>query len=156
MVSAGGVAGQSLGSPGLRAIHESLAMASRTGRGLGGVDATCGLRLANAISRLPLFHSETKMCADRKFGFARAVLVAATFAVSATTNASAETAEQRQACMGDAFHFCGSAIPDRNRVFACLADNRNFLSVACRTEMAPYLPADPPARHKTHSRGEQP
>ena len=105
------------------------------------------------------------MCADRKFGFACAVLVAATFALSATTDASAETSEQQQACMGDAFQFCGSAIPDQNRVFACLAHNRYRISVACRTEMAPYLPADPRARHKTrpegprhkaHSRGARP
>ena len=92
------------------------------------------------------------MCADRKFGLPHAALVAATFALGATTNASAETPEQQQACMGDAFHFCGSAIPDQNRVFACLVDNRNLISVACRAEMAPYLPADHPARRKAHSR----
>ena len=99
------------------------------------------------------------MCVDRKFGLARAVLVAATFALSATTNASAETPDQQQACMGDAFQFCGDAIPDRGRVFACLASNRNRISVACRIEMAPYLPrhkTHPRGRHRTHSKGDLP
>jgi hypothetical protein len=50
--------------------------------------------------------------------------------------------------MGDAFQFCQSAIPDRKLVFACLAANRNLISVACRNEMAPYLPADPQARRR--------
>ncbi len=95
------------------------------------------------------------MCADGKFGRACAALVAATLALSAT-NASAETPEQQQACIGDAFQFCGSAIPDQSRVFACLVEHRNLISVACRTEMAPYLPrhkTHPRGRHKTHSRG---
>ena len=43
------------------------------------------------------------MCTDSgKFGFACAVVVVATFALSATMNASAEISEQQQACMGDA------------------------------------------------------
>jgi hypothetical protein len=40
--------------------------------------------------------------------------------------------------MSDAFSVCGHAIPDRNRVAACLAQNMNRLSVACRTVMQRY------------------
>jgi len=42
--------------------------------------------------------------------------------------AIAETTGERQACMGDAFRVCWSAIPDRNAVFHCLMDNRPRLS----------------------------
>ncbi len=53
-------------------------------------------------------------------------------ALSATTAALAETQEEQQACTNDAFQFCQNAIPDRNRVFTCLAENRNLISAARR------------------------
>ena len=46
--------------------------------------------------------------------------------------ASAETAEERQACIGDAFRVCWAAIPDRENVLACLVENRSRLSPDCR------------------------
>ena len=46
--------------------------------------------------------------------------------------ASAETPNEQNACMGDAFSICGHAIPDRDWVAACLAQNMNRISVACR------------------------
>ena len=49
--------------------------------------------------------------------------------------ASAETQDEQNACMGDAFSVCGHAIPDRDRVAACLAQNMNRISVGCRTLM---------------------
>ena len=52
--------------------------------------------------------------------------------------ASAETQDEQNACMGDAFNVCGHAIPDRDRVAACLAQNMNRISVACRTVMQRY------------------
>ena len=52
--------------------------------------------------------------------------------------ASAETQDEQNACMGDAFNICGHAIPDRDRVAACLAKNMNRISVACRTVMQRY------------------
>ena len=52
--------------------------------------------------------------------------------------ASAETQDEQNACMGDAFNVCGHAIPDRDRVAACLAQNINRISVACRTVMQRY------------------
>lgn len=52
--------------------------------------------------------------------------------------ASAETQDEQNACMNDAFSICGHAIPDRDRVAACLAQNMNRISVACRTVMQRY------------------
>ena len=54
------------------------------------------------------------------------------------TAASAESQDEQNACMGDAFSVCGHAIPDRDRVAACLAQNMNRISVACRTVMQRY------------------
>jgi hypothetical protein len=52
--------------------------------------------------------------------------------------AIAETTGERQACMGDAFRVCWSAIRDRNAVFHCLMDNRPRLNPACRVVMDQY------------------
>jgi hypothetical protein len=52
--------------------------------------------------------------------------------------AIAETSDERQACIGDAFRVCWAAIPDRNQVFHCLLDNRNRLNPACRVVMDQY------------------
>lgn len=54
------------------------------------------------------------------------------------TAAYAETAEERQACMSDAFRVCGDAIPDRARVTACMVRNKSLLGPACRAVMARY------------------
>ena len=59
--------------------------------------------------------------------------------------AAAETPEQHQACTDDAFQFCSDAMPDRERVFACLAEKRNVISPLCREGMAAFLPPEPPA-----------
>lgn len=52
--------------------------------------------------------------------------------------AMAETPEERQACIGDAFRVCWAAIPNRNDVFRCLMDNRPRLNPACRVVMDQY------------------
>ncbi len=52
--------------------------------------------------------------------------------------ASAESQDEQNACMGDAFSVCGHAIPDRDRVAACLAQNINRISMPCRTVMMRY------------------
>jgi hypothetical protein len=71
----------------------------------------------------------------------RLVLVIAV-ALSGTSVALAETEEGRQACMQDAFKFCQQAIPDRERVFQCLASHKDVISAACNAFMAPAAPAD--------------
>jgi hypothetical protein len=52
--------------------------------------------------------------------------------------ALAQSQNEQNACMNDAFTVCGDAIPDRDRVAACLAQNINRISPACRTVMARY------------------
>ena len=69
--------------------------------------------------------------------------------------ARAETPEEQQACTNDAFQFCQNAIPDRDKVFTCLASNRTQISSACRAVITPYLAGEAkrqaaaPAREKT-------
>ena len=52
--------------------------------------------------------------------------------------ALAQSQDEQQACMNDAFTVCGDAIPDRDRVAACLAQNINRISAPCRTVMQRY------------------
>jgi Cysteine rich repeat len=40
--------------------------------------------------------------------------------------------EDREACTPDVHRLCGYAIPDENRIVACLKRNRRNLSPACR------------------------
>jgi hypothetical protein len=75
--------------------------------------------------------------------------------------AAAETPEQRQACTNDAFQLCSDAMPDRERVFACLAAKRTLLSPLCREGMAPFLPPEPAPvvqitrpPHKAHTKAD--
>ncbi|MBI3703283.1 MAG: hypothetical protein HY244_05370 [Rhizobiales bacterium] len=64
-----------------------------------------------------------------------AIAVVSTFL---TAGAVAETPEERRACIGDAFRICSSAIPDRERVTACMIENKSRLGPACRAVMARY------------------
>ena len=68
--------------------------------------------------------------------------------------AAAETPEQRQACMDDTFQFCSEAIPDRERVFACLAEKRHLISPLCREGMAAFLPPEPAPAVQRVNRGQ--
>lgn len=69
--------------------------------------------------------------------------LAIVLALGASGGVLAATADEEQACTNDAFQFCQSFIPDRERVFNCLVTNREQISAACHTVMAPYLPAEP-------------
>jgi hypothetical protein len=42
------------------------------------------------------------------------------------------TEAQRMACTPDVFRLCGAAIPDSNRIVACLRQNTALLSRPCR------------------------
>lgn len=44
------------------------------------------------------------------------------------------TAEERSACIGDAFHFCASDIPDVPKIEVCLIRNMSHLSKNCQAE----------------------
>jgi hypothetical protein len=56
--------------------------------------------------------------------------------VSFTGSASAATQDEQMACQDDAFKFCEAAIPDEQRVKACLIANMRKLSPACRKMFA--------------------
>jgi hypothetical protein len=45
--------------------------------------------------------------------------------------ASAHTKEDEAACRPDVFRLCSAAIPNQNRIVACLARNKSQLSSAC-------------------------
>jgi hypothetical protein len=68
--------------------------------------------------------------------------------LTGTTVALAESEEGRQACMQDAFKLCSDFIPDRERVFQCLASHQDVISAACRANMAPALAAEQQAKEQ--------
>jgi hypothetical protein len=80
------------------------------------------------------------------------VTLAAAFTLTSFAPAFAETPEERQACTDDAFRLCQQAIPDRDRVFACLIANSNVLSPLCHRALEPYMVAQTPPRSKGKSK----
>ena len=62
------------------------------------------------------------------------LLVTALFVSVAPAAAQSYTAEQQQACTGDAFRLCGSDIPDVDRITACMIRNKSQLSPPCRAQ----------------------
>ena len=92
------------------------------------------------------------MLSKSKIAPAAGIILGAAFAISTSSGALAETLEERDSCMHDALRFCQSAIPDRDRVFGCLVENRDQISSACHTMMAPYLPAGVPPPKKPAKR----
>jgi hypothetical protein len=61
-------------------------------------------------------------------GLAAAVISGA----SALAQEHRGTMEQQMACTPDVFRLCGAAIPDENRIVACLQANTPQLSAPCR------------------------
>ena len=81
------------------------------------------------------------------------IALAFAFFALAPAAASAQSQDDQNACMNDAFNVCGHAIPDRDRVGACLAQNINRISSACRTVMLRYQrPTATAARATTRAR----
>jgi hypothetical protein len=73
---------------------------------------------------------KTESAVAASFAFATAILLsAAALALGA--------AEQRSACIGDAFRFCGADIPLVTKIEACPGQNRNSLTPACAAEFQP-------------------
>ena len=72
----------------------------------------------------------------------RCALVTLGIPILAAAAESQGTADQRNACMGDALRFCLSSIPNHKRIEACLRANRRSLSSACRQEI--YDEGPPP------------
>jgi hypothetical protein len=75
--------------------------------------------------------------------------LALAFLAFAPAAATAQTQDEQQACMDDAFGVCGAFIPDRDRVAGCLAQNIDRISPACRAVMLSYqTPASAPVALK--------
>ena len=55
-----------------------------------------------------------------------------------STAAIAQSSEDQQACMNDAFRVCSATIPDRARTTACMVQNKSKLSAACQVVMNKY------------------
>ena len=73
----------------------------------------------------------------------RTMLALAVALTAISTAALAQSAEDQQACMNDAFRVCSATIPDRNRTIACMVQHKAELSQACQMVMAKYAPAQP-------------
>jgi hypothetical protein len=68
-------------------------------------------------------------------GLLGAAIVSSLFSFFPTaTFAFQPTAEQRSACMGDALSLCSSAIPNTDRIVACLVSKKSQLSPSCRAQ----------------------
>lgn len=73
----------------------------------------------------------------------RITLVVALALATFSTAAVAQTQQEQQACMNDAFRVCSATIPDRTRTIACMVQHKAELSTACQAVMAKYAPAEP-------------
>jgi hypothetical protein len=73
---------------------------------------------------------------DRAMTKIRTALIGtATFATLLATSSAGfaqGTAEQRSACMGDAFKFCSAEIPNIPKITTCMKANFSKLSPACK------------------------
>lgn len=70
----------------------------------------------------------------------RITLAVALTVATCSTGALAQTAQEQQACMNDAFRVCSATIPDRNKTIACMVQNKPQLSTACQMVMDKYAP----------------
>jgi hypothetical protein len=81
----------------------------------------------------------------------RCMLLAATavaaLVLAAVPAAAQGTAEERSACMGDAFKFCFSDIPNVPKIEACMERNKSKLTPACRAEFSPSKKTKMRAEH---------
>ncbi len=62
-------------------------------------------------------------------------VVMVTFAAWTTSSFAVGTAEQRAACTPDVFRLCSSAIPNVDRIVACLKQQKPNLSKPCQAVM---------------------
>jgi len=68
---------------------------------------------------------------------ARSAALLAALTLAAPPALAQGTAEERSACMGDAFKLCLSDIPAVSKIEACLEKNERQLTPACRAEFQP-------------------
>jgi hypothetical protein len=82
------------------------------------------------------------MLAIRSGNFQFGLMLAAALSCSLAlllwpTAGRAYTAEEQQACSGDAFRLCSAEIPDVDRVTVCMIRNKSRLSPGCRVFFRP-------------------
>ena len=75
-----------------------------------------------------------------------ALALATSLAMTASAFAQG-TAEQRSACMGDAFHFCFRDIPNVSKIENCLAQNVSRLKPDCAAEFTSHGRTNLQRRH---------
>lgn len=63
---------------------------------------------------------------------AAALLIGLTFAMATAASRAATEEEQDHACRGDAFHFCASEIPNKEKITACMKQHYDELSPPCK------------------------
>jgi hypothetical protein len=67
---------------------------------------------------------------------------------------AAGTEEQQEACFEDAIKFCGSEIPDVQRITACMVRNIHELSPRCRAQFdRPGVGSEPVRACSSHPGG---
>ena len=76
---------------------------------------------------------------SRKYLLAAAIL--AVTATSAFAQMRFTRQQQEAACSDDAFALCGDAVPDEQRVTACMVAKRKLLSERCASVFDGSLPA---------------
>ena len=69
-------------------------------------------------------------------------VAAAALSLLSAGAAIAQSSEDQQACMNDAFRVCSATIPDRNKTIACMVQNKAKLSAACQVVMDKYAPSN--------------
>jgi hypothetical protein len=73
-----------------------------------------------------------------------------------TTASFAYTQEQQQLCTGDAMRLCGDAIPDVDRVTACMIAKRAQLSDGCKSVFRKLDSAPTPVNYPPSGKPHQP
>ena len=85
------------------------------------------------------------------------LLIATTLSLGMLTTVShAYTQEQQQMCTGDAMRLCGDAIPDVDRVTACMIRQRASLSDGCKAVFRYEPPAATPVNYAPATRPSKP
>ena len=65
------------------------------------------------------------------------IILSVAFAMLSTA-AIAQSSEEQNLCMNDAFRVCSHTIPDRGRTVACMVENKSKLSSPCQMVMDKY------------------
>jgi hypothetical protein len=110
------------------------------------IDLFC---LMNRFAWTNTYLREEEGTAMRKHRIFRIVALVGLIATVAGGNSAAAqehrgTLQQQMACTSDVFRLCGAAIPDENRIVACLQANTPQLSAPCRAIFDSSADASPP------------